>query len=50
MRKPHIMLYFKEIQITSIEDLNDPQLEKVLEFKKKSTNRPLNLCPGPESW
>jgi len=32
-KKPHMMLYFKEVKIHSIIDLEDEQLRRVLEFK-----------------
>ncbi|MFC2155126.1 NACHT domain-containing protein [Acidobacteriota bacterium] len=32
-KKPHIMLYFKKVEITSGADLKDEQLQKVMDFK-----------------
>ncbi len=31
LEKPHIMFYFKEVKIGSIEDLEDKKLQKVIE-------------------
>lgn len=42
-KKPAILLYFKQMNIASIEDMNDPQLCKVLEFKKTITEERLAL-------
>ena len=33
LTKPHIMFYFKDVQVRSIDDLKDPQIQKVFELK-----------------
>jgi hypothetical protein len=35
LKKPHILFYFKDVQISSAGDLKDPQLLKVFELKEK---------------
>ncbi|MCP4269083.1 MAG: NACHT domain-containing protein, partial [Candidatus Brocadiaceae bacterium] len=34
-KKPHIMFYFKKVEISSLKDLEDPQLKKVFDLKEK---------------
>ncbi|MCP4371790.1 MAG: DUF4062 domain-containing protein, partial [Deltaproteobacteria bacterium] len=34
-KKPHIMFYFKKVEISSLKDLEDPQLKKVYDLKEK---------------
>ena len=35
LNKPHIMFYFKDVQITSSKDFGDPQLKKVIDLREK---------------
>lgn len=36
-RKPHFVFFFKEVKVTSLKDINDPQLIRVFELKEKMT-------------
>jgi hypothetical protein len=38
LKKPHIMFYFKGVKISSLKDLKNPQLIKVLELKENIEN------------
>ena len=42
-KKPHIMFYFKKVEIGSSSDLKDPQLIKVFDLKEKIVNEKLLL-------
>jgi len=35
LKKPHFMFFFKEVKVSSLQDLRDPQLNKVFELKDK---------------
>ena len=35
LKKPHFMFFFKEVKVSSLQDLRDPQLNKVFELKEK---------------
>lgn len=37
-KKPHIVFFFKEIKVSSLKDIQDPQLIKVLELKERIIN------------
>jgi formylglycine-generating enzyme required for sulfatase activity len=53
LKKPHILFYFKDVQISSARDLADPQLLKVLELKEKIESDRLLLFgtfAGPEDF
>ncbi len=43
IKRPHIMVYFKEVMVGSMEELKDPQLQKVLEFKERIKNEKILL-------
>jgi len=34
-KKPHIIFFFKEVKVSSLKDINDPELIKVFELKDK---------------
>ena len=38
LKKPHFLFFFKEINVSSLSDIQDPQLIKVLELKDKIKN------------
>ena len=37
LKKPHFVFFFKEVKVSSIKDITDPQLIRVFELKEKIT-------------